>query len=343
MAVWVVRAGGNGDQETTALDNNLVTIHWNELPDLSGVESRDEVEALYRMANPDDNNAQVGGGVGMVCAFRFNINKGDLVILPLQAGSRTAFAIGEVTGPYAYRTDLDEEVVHTLPVKWLSTDLLRTSLNQDLLARLGIPRTVYQINVENAEERFRAVLRGESDGPKKSSGEDTEGEDTEDVTELPDTEQTSRDEILKFIQGKFSRHDLARLVDAVLKAEGYMTRLSPQGPDGGVDILAGSGPIGFAQPRLCVQVKSSASTVDVTVLRNLQGILKNFGAEQGLLVSWGGFTTAVHQEASRSFFSIRLWDSGDLLEAIFNNYDKLPSQLRTELPLKRIWALVSEE
>ena len=49
------------------------------------------------------------------------------------------------------------------------------------------------------------------------------------------------------------------------------------------------------------------------------------------------------QEARQSFFQIRLWDSGDLLRAIFKNYDKLSDQLQAELPLKRIWALVLEE
>jgi restriction system protein len=336
MAIWLVRAGKRGEQEQTALDNNLVTIHWNELSDLSGVKNREDLAKLYRNANPHETrSAAIGAGVGQVWAFRSDIQEGDLAIIPLR--TRPALAIGEVTGPYAYRTDLGEEVRHTLPVKWLSTDLLRTTLGDDLLRELGRPPTVYRIKLDHAEERFRAVLRGESDTPKDSSGADT------DLTEQPDTEQTSRDELLKFIQRKFARHQLAELVNAVLQAERYLTRVSAPGPDGGVDILAGSGPMGFSEPRLCVQVKSSASPADVTVLRGLQGIFKNFGADQGLLVSWSGFTSAVLQEASRSFFSIRLWDSGDLLQAIFKNYDKFPEQLQTELPLKRIWALVSEE
>jgi restriction system protein len=101
--------------------------------------------------------------------------------------------------------------------------------------------------------------------------------------------------------------------------------------------------MGFESPRICVQVKSSQSPVDVTVLRNLQGILKNFGADQGLLVSWGGFNKAVLEEASRNFFTIRLWDSSTLLQAITRNYDRLPESLQAELPLKRVWALVIEE
>jgi restriction system protein len=79
---------------------------------------------------------------------------------------------------------------------------------------------------------------------------------------------------------------------------------------------------------------------DVTVLRGLQGILQNFRAEQGLLVSWGGFKSSVLQEARQSFFQIRLWDSGDLLKAIFKNYDRFPDQLQAELPLKKVWAMV---
>jgi restriction system protein len=101
--------------------------------------------------------------------------------------------------------------------------------------------------------------------------------------------------------------------------------------------------MGFGSPRLCVQVKSSPDPVDVTVLRGLQGVLQNFQAHQGLLVCWAGFNTKVFQEARQSFFTIRLWDSGDLLQAIVKNYDKFSSDLQAELPLKRVWALVLEE
>ncbi len=48
-------------------------------------------------------------------------------------------------------------------------------------------------------------------------------------------------------------------------------------------------------------------------------------------------------EARRSFFTIRLWDSGDLLEAILKSYDRFPDALQAELPLKHIWSLVLEE
>jgi restriction system protein len=69
----------------------------------------------------------------------------------------------------------------------------------------------------------------------------------------------------------------------------------------------------------------------------------NFGAKQGLLVSWGGFNSKALQESRKLFFSIRLLDQGELLDEIAKYYDKFDDELKAELPLKRIWALVKEE
>ena len=64
--------------------------------------------------------------------------------------------------------------------------------------------------------------------------------------------------------------------------------------------------MGFESPRLCVQVKSGDLPSDVKVLRELQGVMKNYQAEQELIVSWGGFKGTVYKEARRLFFEIRL-------------------------------------
>ncbi len=334
MAVWLVRAGRRGQQEQAALDHNLVTIAWNEMPDLSGTTTKEALADLYRETYPDATLRQVAMNVGQVWTFRERMQTGDLAVLPLHIQS--AIAIGKITGPYQYRTDLGNDVHHTRSVEWIRTDIPRTAFDQDVLYSLGAIMTVCQIRRNNAEERIRAFLEGKP-SPKLPVGI---GEDDGDGEEALDIEQAARDQLLEYIQRKYAGHKLADLVDAVLQAEGYLTRVSPPGPDGGVDILAGSGPLGFGEPRMCVQVKSSASPVDVTVLRGLQGILQNFRAEQGLMVCWGGYKSSVLKEARQSFFQIRLWDSGDLLLAIFKNYDKFSDQLQAELPLKRIWALV---
>ena len=43
------------------------------------------------------------------------------------------------------------------------------------------------------------------------------------------------------------------------------------------------------------------------------------------------------------YFSVRLWESRDLVEAIYRNYDRLPAEVQAELHLKKVWMLVVEE
>lgn len=66
-------------------------------------------------------------------------------------------------------------------------------------------------------------------------------------------------------------------------------------------------------------------------------------AEQGLLISWGGFSKECEKEARDAFFYVKLWDQGALIEEIFKYYEKFDSELRAELPLKQIWMLVPED
>lgn len=112
-----------------------------------------------------------------------------------------------------------------------------------------------------------------------------------------------------------------------------------EGPDKGIDILAALGPLGFGQPRICVQVKSGDSPVDRPTLDQLIGTMQNVQAAQGLLVSWGGFKRSVEREIPTQFFRVRLWDQDDLIAEILRLYDQLDESLRADIPLKRVWAV----
>lgn len=339
MSVWLVRAGKHGESEDEVLNNNIAAIGWSEMPDLSNIESREQLKKLMDEVYPGKKKMSTANEAGQIWTFLKRIKEGDLVVLPSKF--RASVAIGKVTGPYKYRTDLSNNTFHTRKVEWIKTDIPRTSFEQDLLYSLGAYMTVCQIKRNDAEKRIKKILTGQID--VKPQQIDEYSENNEVLEEEVDIEVVSRDQIVDFVKRKFKGHDLSRLVEAVLQAQGYVTEFSKPGPDGGVDILAGTGAMGFEEPRICVQVKSSQSPVDVTVLRGLIGTMSNFGANQGLLVSWGGFTKAVLDESRLSFFTVRLWDSDDLIKAILKNYDKLSDSLQAELPLKRIWALVLEE
>jgi restriction system protein len=71
--------------------------------------------------------------------------------------------------------------------------------------------------------------------------------------------------------------------------------------------------------------------------------MQAFGADMGLFVSWGGFRGTAPRDARRDFFQLRLWDAETVLDQILKCYDRLPSDIQAELPLKRVWALVEED
>jgi restriction system protein len=169
---------------------------------------------------------------------------------------------------------------HFRRVNWIKTDIPRSEFDQDLLYSFGAFMTVCQIERNNAEDRVNAIIKG-----RQISKE-------QDIQPIElDIEQAAKDQILKYIDQKFKGHELAMLVEAVIQAQGYITSRSIPGPDGGVDILAGAGQMGFDDPRICVQVKSSSSPADVTVLRNLIGTMQKFKANQGLLFLGEALTT----------------------------------------------------
>lgn len=73
--------------------------------------------------------------------------------------------------------------------------------------------------------------------------------------------------------------------------------------------------------------------------------MQNVHADQGLLVSWGGFKSSVDKEIPVQFFRVRLWDQNAIVAELLANYERLDEDLRAELPLKRIWtiAIADEE
>lgn len=336
MTLWLVRAGAHGDQEQGAYSNNVVTIGWNELPDLSNIKDKSSLEQLYLKIYPDQKKMEAANRIGQVWSFINNIKKGDLVALPLK--SRSAIVIGEVIGDYEYK-EYAYNIKHTRRAKWLKT-IPRSEFDKDVLFSLGAFMTVCRIERNDAENRVKKLLQSGKMTPPTIT-QKIESQDSEDSGNR-DIEQIGRDKIVKFLEAKFSGHDLARLIDGILRAQGYVTWVSPPGRDGGVDILAGSGPLGFNAPKICVQVKSSTSAVNVNVLRELEGVAKNFRADYGILVAWGGLNNVADQEMSRSFFSTRIWEQGDIIDEVLKYYDKFDDELKAELPLKRIWTIVEE-
>ena len=166
-------------------------------------------------------------------------------------------------------------------------------------------------------------------------------EDSEETVSI-DLEEYIYDQISERIIQRFKGHKMEQLIEDILKAKGFTTYRSPDGSDYGVDILAASSTLGFGDPKICVQVKTSDTPLDRPTLDQLIGTMSNYGADFGLLVSWSGFKSSVTREIPKQFFKVRLWDSKTVIQQIFENYEKLSDAIKKEIPLKRVWMLDSE-
>jgi restriction system protein len=340
MALWLTRAGRAGQNENWALENNRVVNGWDEVDDLSKFSTKEDLLKHLMEVNPESGQKKIINNCGQLWAFGKKIAKGDLVALPLK--SRSAIAFGEVVGKYEYYSNNPPGAMHTIPVKWITVDIPRSRFDQDLLYSFGAFMTICQITRNNAEQRIRDLLAGKITPIVPLEPESVEISDV--TAQFPsDLAEYAADQISQWLARKFTGHRLADLINAVLEAQGYITEVSPPGADGGVDIIAGKGPLGFDPPRILVQVKGGNSQQDVKVLRELKGIMSDFKAEQGLFVAWGGFKKTVYDEARKNFFDIRLWDEIDIVTNVLQNYDKFPEEIKAELPIKRIWVLVQSE
>lgn len=329
MAVWTVKGGAKGEAEDECLSAGLIG-KGGKVPSLAEVSSRPEISALWSESYPEMSKQQTANHAGQLWSLVRRMQEGELVVLPLKTTG--TIAVGRVTGPYQYRPEVGGALTHVRPVQWLKTDIPRDAFDQDLLFSFGAFITVGQVRRDLAEERILAVVNGQR--PPIPEDETEPGS----VETAPDIDALAREQVRQHISHNIAGHDLAHLVAAVLTARGLAASESPPGPDRGVDVLAGAGPLGLDSPRLAVQVKTGTAGVDE--FRSLRGVMEDFRAEQGLLVAWGGFRGTIREEARHAHFSIRLWDADDLLDELFAVYEQLPGELRSELPLRQAWMLV---
>jgi restriction system protein len=344
MSLWLVRAGRHGEHEPRFFADNRVYLTWGGAlahVDLTKATDSESVKRLVFSAYPDESKNKLQNWAGQISAFTLAMKPSDWVVVPRK--TKGAIAFGEITGPCIYEPSAEPSYVHSRAVKWLNTDVPRSVFDQDLLYSFGAFMTVCEISRNDAEKRVRAIAQAgwtsESRGIVKPKVTD-DGADNEDTVDL---EQLARDQIAKLIERRFKGHEMSRLVEAILQAQGYTTFKSPPGPDKGIDILAAPGPLGFGKPRICVQVKSQDAPVDSPTLHQLIGSMQNVQADQGLLVAWGGWKSSVDKELPNQFFRVRLWDQDDLIEQLLEQFERLPEDLRAELPLKRIWTIAAQE
>lgn len=350
---WVIRGGRHGEDEQRNLEDGRATIGWREIGDLADLKTRESIRQRVDEIFAGDHPGRQAIFAGQLWAFRDTIQKGDLVLLPLKSQpGRIAF--GRCDGPYAFDPTADPHRRHYRPVLWVSETVPRSALQGDLLAMVNASLTVFNPSRNNAMRRLEAIVATGIDPgiTAASSRIGSPGEtpviasgDSDTVTDPASapTLDAIKDEVRTFVMSHFREHEMTRLVASILTALGFVCEVSPAGPDGGIDILAGSGPLGFGAPTVVVEVKSEPGAVGSAVLRTLHSAVTRHNADYGILVAWGGVSKPAMAEFSHLRTTIRVWDGEALLDKLFDTYPQLPDSIRAQLPLKQAWVLEGDD
>lgn len=200
-------------------------------------------------------------------------------------------------------------------------------------------------NFPNPEELARKageLYRQWKAGQPEEAGEDEETVAASATAALDEAEERAWEEIANYVS-TMQPYMFQSLVGALLKAMGYhITWEAPPGPDKGIDILVHTDPLGAKNPRIKVQVKRQASSVDVSGLRSFLAVLGD--QDVGIFVCTGGFTSAAESEArTQETRKITLLDMEKLFDLWVQHYNKLAESDKRLLPLKPVYYLAGLE
>lgn len=339
MSIWLFRAGKSGEYENKFLNDNRVYLTWDELDvNLNKLNSKEELYNILVDKYDLEKEKTAINWASQIWSIAHSMKIGDWVVLPSKVNRTIHF--GEIVGKYVFDKELGSPYYHYREVKWFALDIPRDRFDQDILYSLGAFMTVCKIHRNNAEERIKEMYKNNWNIKEKSI---VELVDEVDEKNTIDFEEYILDRISEHIIRKYKGYRMEILIEEILKAKGFTIFRTPEGADNGVDLLASSGTLGFGSPKICVQVKTSDTPVDRPTMDQLIGTMSNYNADYGLLVSWYGFKSSVIKEIPKQFFKVRLWDSKKIIEELFANYDKLSDEIKTDIPLKRMWVLNIEE
>ena len=321
--MWGIHGGRDGEADDLFLKAKCVALGWPELGDLGAIAAdRDGFKEVVAQAYPEAKPGAIPNYAGQLFRFVHEMRVDDVVVYPSRRDRQ--IHIGVVVGPYKYDAS-QKDYPNRRAVRWLCARP-RTYFSQGALYELGSAMSFFQ--VRNYTEDIRAALEAKPEPPVATSKDETIALVADDI------EQTARDFVIKTLAEDLKGHPFAHFVAHLLEAMGYRCRTSPEGPDGGVDIVAHRDELGFEPPVIKVQVKSSEGTQGDPGVSSLYG--KVGPGEYGLFVTLGTFTAAAKTFA-RGRTNLRLIDGYELVELIFAHYEQFDSTHKRLLPLRRAY------
>jgi len=324
---WMVRAGRGGIYSED-FEKGLVAIGWSQLGDLAQYTANGSLREKYIAIYGNDKPARTSNAVAMVLKFRDQIKAGDIVVS--YNPETREYIVGNDLGEYFYQEGDVGDYPNLRKVKWLGK-VSRDALSQKSRNSLGSVLTLFSLKASVADELL-TVLKG---GPAKDNSTIVELEVDDEVAQLKDETIGQSHELIKDKIAGLNPEEMEELVAAILRAMGFKAKVSPKGPDRGVDVIASPDGLGLTQPRIKAEVKHRNGSMGAPAIRGFIGALRE--GDSGLFISTGGFTREARYEADRSTFPLTLVDLDDLADLIVSHYESFDLEGRALVPLVRIY------
>lgn len=330
MTLWMVRSSSGGRLADEFVEKGVVALGGAPIGDLREFRDKQGILAALQAKRPDRKPGQWQAAASQWIRFRDELKQGDRVIT--YDSSRRVYHVGTIASDYQHTPGIVSEFQHSRAVDW------QGEVNRDVLSprarnSLGSTLTLFRVPEDVAGEILKALS-----GTPRPVAETVDLEDDESENE-DDLLRGYRERAMEIIKDRINRlewREMEELVAGVLRAMGYKTRISREGSDLGIDILASPDGFGFESPRIIVEVKHRSGTaIGSKEIRNLVG--GRHASDKGLFVSTGGFTKDARYEADRANIPLMLWDLNDLVQALVENYENADQETRALIPLTRLF------
>lgn len=216
--------------------------------------------------------------------------------------------------------------------------------------------TAHHLNKQWKKARQGKLIKEDVSEDSASDSSKTSLEDSEETIEqmvlesdesagtfFQETQARAHQMISEYL-GSMPPYVFQKLVSDLLRAMGYhvLWDADTPGPDGGVDIIACTDPLGMQTPRIKVQVKRQKAAVSMP---DLKSFVANIGSrDAGIFVCTGGFTSEA-EKYTRSLENRQLTiiNQKQLLALWTAHSHKLDDQARQRLPLAPVYLLLPME
>lgn len=334
MTMWGVH---NNQPQLDLVGNGFIAIGWDELGDLRLIgDDQNAMKARVAQVYPGLKPGAVPNAAGVLLKFAFRMQPGDLVVYPHRPDSTLNF--GRISGDYRYDASADL-YRNRRPVEWLRTAVPRTDFPPAARFEVGSAITLFTVK-RHATLFSDFISSANSTAPAHQPPDDPEAA-AEAAAEVPDAESIetdTRDFIIETLVSQLEGVEFEHFVAHLLQAMGYRARVTQASGDGGYDIVAHRDPLGVEPPIVKVQCKRSTSAMGGPQVQQLTGTLSPGGEERGLFVTLGAYSRdARHLERTRQ--DLRLIGGNELVELIWEHYEKLSPRYKQLLPMRQVFVV----